>query len=192
MTATTAPSAAATAAAAPAIRTQEDVILSVPVRRTLAVLRYATGFIFLWAFLDKTFGLNFSTASADAWIHGGKPSQGFLTFAATGPLQGFFNGIASPASDVLFMLGMLAIGLAVMLGIGTRVAAVSGTLVMAMMWLAEWPVGASGSGTNPFVDYHVIYAIALILFAYAYAGETWGLGKWWRNLPIVQKYQWLR
>ncbi len=38
----------------------------------------------------------------------------------------------------------------------------------------------------------MIYAIALILFAYAYAGETWGLGKWWRNLPIVQKYQWLR
>ena len=191
MTATTAPSAAAPAAA-PAIRTQEDVILSVPVRRTLAVLRYATGFIFLWAFLDKTFGLNFSTAPDAAWIKGGTPSQGFLTFAATGPLQGFFNGIAGTFSDWLFMIGMLAIGTAVMLGIGTRVAAVSGTLVMAMMWLAEWPVGASGTGTNPFVDYHVIYAVALILFAFAYAGETWGLGKWWRSLPIVQKYQWLR
>jgi thiosulfate dehydrogenase (quinone) large subunit len=192
MTATTAPSAAAPVAATPAVRTQEDVLTSAPARRTLAVLRYATGFIFLWAFLDKTFGLNFSTASADAWIHGGKPSQGFLTFAATGPLQGFFNGIASPASDVLFMLGMLAIGLAVMLGIGTRVAAVSGTLVMAMMWLAEWPVGASGTGTNPFVDYHVIYALVLILVALTYAGDTWGLGKMWSRLPIVQKNQWLR
>ena len=30
-------------------------------RRSLAVLRLATGFIFLWAFLDKTFGLGFST-----------------------------------------------------------------------------------------------------------------------------------
>ncbi len=27
--------------------------------KTLAVLRVATGFVFLWAFLDKTFGLNY-------------------------------------------------------------------------------------------------------------------------------------
>ncbi|MEV7972344.1 DoxX family protein [Cellulomonas sp. NPDC089187] len=191
MTATTAPSAAATAAAAPAIRTQQDVILSAPVRRTLAVLRYATGFIFLWAFLDKTFGLGFSTPSENAWINGGKPSQGFLNSPMViGPFKDLFNGMASSATDVLFMLGMLGIGLAVMLGIGTRVAAIAGSLIMAMMWLAEWPIGAAGS--NPVVDYHVIYAIALILFAFSYAGETWGLGKWWSNLPIVRNNQWLR
>ena len=29
--------------------------------RALAVLRIATGFVFLWAFLDKTFGLGYAT-----------------------------------------------------------------------------------------------------------------------------------
>ena len=170
-------------------RTQEDVVTSVGARRVLAALRLTTGFIFLWAFLDKTFGFGYATASADAWIHGGAPSQGFLQFAAKGPLTGFFNGIASPASDVLFILGMLGVGLAVMLGIGTRVAAGAGALIMAMMWLAEWPLMAGS--TNPVIDYHIIYGLALVLFALTAAGDTWGLGGWWKSLPVVQKNRWL-
>ena len=176
--------------AAPATsRPQEDVVTSLAARRVLAALRLSTGFIFLWAFLDKTFGFGYSTASDAAWIHGGAPSQGFLQFAAQGPLTGFFNGIASPVSDVLFMLGMLGVGLAVMLGIGTRVAAGAGSLIMAMMWLAEWPL-ISGS-TNPVMDYHIIYARVLVLVALTAGGDTWGLGRWWKSLPVVQKNRWL-
>ncbi|WP_454051413.1 DoxX family protein [Cellulomonas sp. Marseille-Q8402] len=170
-------------------RTQDDVVTSVRARRVLAVLRLATGFIFLWAFLDKTFGLGYSTASEAAWINGGTPSQGFLTHAAIGPLADFFISIASPVSDVLFMLGMLGVGAAVMLGIGTRVAAGAGALIMAMMWLAEWPLQSGSS--NPVIDYHVIYAIALVLFALTAAGDTWGLGRWWKSLPVVDKNRWL-
>lgn len=186
----------ATAASRPAathdvVRGQEDVVSSVPARRTLAVLRYATGFVFLWAFLDKTFGFGYSTPSESSWINGGTPSQGFLNSPAViGPLKDFFAGIASPATDVLFMLGMLGVGLAVVLGIGTRVAAVSGSLIMAMMWLAEWPLAAGSS--NPVVDSHVIYAIVLVLVALTYAGDTWGLGRWWRNLSVVRSQPWLR
>ena len=175
-------------ATAPAA-SQDDVVTSVGARRVLGAMRLATGFIFLWAFLDKTFGFGYSTASDAAWINGGAPSQGFLQFAAQGPLTGFFNGIASPVSDVLFMLGMLAVGLAVMLGMGTRVAAAAGSLIMAMMWLAEWPLIAGSS--NPVIDYHVIYALALVLFALTAAGDTWGLGGWWKSLPVVQKNRWL-
>ena len=40
------------------LATQLDVVRSDIARRVLAVLRLATGFIFLWAFLDKTFGLD--------------------------------------------------------------------------------------------------------------------------------------
>ena len=47
--------------------------------RALAGLRIATGFIFLWAFLDKLFGLGYSTASAKSWIHGGSPTKGYLS-----------------------------------------------------------------------------------------------------------------
>ncbi|MCY7411583.1 MAG: DoxX family protein, partial [Salinibacterium sp.] len=109
-------------------------------RLALAVLRLATGFIFLWAFLDKTFGFGYSTPVERAWINGGAPSQGFLLGdAVVGPLKPFFTSIASPASDWLFMAGMLGIGLAVLLGIGLRVSAVVGTVILAAMYLAEWP-----------------------------------------------------
>lgn len=172
---------------------EEDIVTSSAARKTIAVLRLTTGFIFLWAFLDKTFGLGYTTASEKAWIRGGKPSQGFLSnLDPARPLTGFFGGIASTATDVLFMLGMLGVGLAVMLGIGTRVAAVSGTIIMALMWLAEFPpVKGADAGANPLIDYHVVYALSIILVALVYGGDTWGLGKWWKSLPVVQKQRWL-
>jgi thiosulfate dehydrogenase [quinone] large subunit len=170
--------------------TGDDIVVRPGARRWLAVARLSTGFIFLWAFLDKTFGLGYSTPSERAWINGGNPSQGFLkSDAVVGPFKDFFASIASPATDVLFMLGMLAVGLAVMLGMGVRIAAVAGSLIMLLMWVAEWPIEA---GTNPFMDYHLIYAMVLVVVAYTLAGDTWGLGKWWANLPIVKQYGWLR
>lgn len=171
---------------------ETHIVRSQAARIGLAVLRLATGFIFLWAFLDKTFGLGYSTPAARAWIHGGTPSQGFLTGAAvTGPLKPFFAAIASPASDVLFMIGMLAIGAAVILGIGLRVSAVVGTVILVLMYLAEWTFGANAASTNPLVDYHIIYALALIVVALASAGDTWGLGLAWKRLSIVQRFPWL-
>lgn len=169
---------------------EAPVVTTLAARRVLAVTRLAVGFVFLWAFLDKTFGLGYATPSENAWINGGTPSQGFLENAATGPFKDFFVSIAGPFSDWLFMLGLLGIGAAVMLGIGLRIAAVSGSVLMALMWLAEWPL-ASGSN-NPLVDYHVIYALVLVLAALTFAGDTWGLGRWWAAQPYVRQARWLR
>ena len=188
MTATTTPLIVARSTSTARVTTRA----AVGQRYALAVLRLATGFIFLWAFLDKTFGLGFSTPAERAWINGGSPSQGFLgSDAVTGPLQPFFAGIASPASDVLFMLGMIGIGLAVMLGIGLRVSAVAGTVILVLMYLAEWPFAANTGSTNPLVDYHIIYALALIVIAATAAGDTWGFGAQWRALPVVRTQAWL-
>jgi len=191
MTATAVPrsKAAAPVRTATLVRGEERVT-SLIARRWLAVARWATGFIFLWAFLDKTFGLGFSTAREAAWIHGGTPSQGFMTHAAVGPFKGLFATLASPATDVLFMLAMLGVGVAVILGIGLRASAVVGSLVMLLMWMAEWPL-ADGS-TNPLVDYHIVYALMLIVVAATLAGDTWGLGRQWRELPVVRRLAWLR
>jgi thiosulfate dehydrogenase [quinone] large subunit len=165
---------------------------SIAALRSLAVLRLATGFIFLWAFLDKAFGLGFSTPTARAWINGGTPSQGFLNSpAVSGPFKPFFAAIASPASDFLFMLGMIAVGLAVMLGIGLRISAIAGSVILLFMYLAEWPFTPNGASTNPLVDYHIIYALALIVVAYTSAGDTWGLGRTWKALPFVNAHRWL-
>ena len=158
--------------------------------KALAVLRISTGFVFLWAFLDKTFGLNYATPSAKAWINGGSPTKGFLANLEAGPLKGFFHDIAGAGwANWLFMLGLLGIGLALTLGIGLRLAAASAALMMAFMWIAEWPL-TKGS-TNPITDYHFIYAVAAIVLALTYAGHTWGLGRRWASLPLIQKNRWL-
>lgn len=171
---------------------ESAIVTSNAARRVLAVLRLATGFIFLWAFVDKTFGLGFSTLSKDSWLNGGAPSQGFLKSpAVTGPLKGFFALIASPTTDVLFMLAMLAVGVAVMAGIGLRISAIAGSIVLLFMYLAEWPFAANAASTNPLVDYHVIYALALIVIAVVSAGDTWGLGRAWKSFRLVQQHRWL-
>ena len=171
---------------------QTHIVTTAGGRRWLAVLRLATGFIFLWAFFDKAFGLGFSTPAERAWINGGAPSQGFLNSdAVVGPLKPLFAAIASPLSDALFMLGMIAIGVAVMLGVGLRVSAVVGSILMLAMYLAEWPFGPNAASNNPLVDYHIIYALALIVAAVLAAGDTWGLGRQWKSLTLVQHHRWL-
>ena len=173
-------------------------MLSTSAAKALAVLRVTTGFVFLWAFLDKTFGLHYSTPAARAWINGGSPTKGFLSSVDTGPFQSIAHTIAGTWwADSLFMLGMLGIGVALIAGIGLRISAIAGGLIMAMMWLGEFPLaqhtatGAPSGSTNPITDYHLIYAVVLIVLAAAYAGHTWGLGRRWARLPIVQKYRWL-
>lgn len=152
----------------------------------LAAIRISLGWIFLWAFLDKLFGLGRSTAPENAWLAGGSPTSGFLNFAARGPLVGLFQGIAgNPIIDVLFMVGLLGLGLALLLGIGLKVAGVTGPLLMMLMWLSQLP-----PATNPFMDNHIIYALVLALLPLLKAGHTLGLGKWWaektRKWPILQ------
>lgn len=91
-----APTLSRSSAAPAPLPAQEDVVTTLNARRALAVTRLATGFIFLWAFVDKTFGLGYSTPSERAWIHGGTPSQGFLNSeAVVGPFKDLFQSIAS-------------------------------------------------------------------------------------------------
>ncbi|MGR6915535.1 hypothetical protein ACU635_14930 [[Actinomadura] parvosata] len=149
-----------------------------------AVARIALGWIFLWAFLDKTFGFGFATPAAKAWVNGGSPTTGFLKGTGEHALGGFFSALAGQAwVDWLFMAGLAGVGLALVLGIGTRIAAGAGTAMLLLMWAAELPLA-----TNPFMDDHIIYAIVLVGLALAGAGTTLGLG----NLPVVRRTPWLR
>jgi len=166
--------------------------------RALAGLRIALGFVFLWAFLDKTFGLGYSTPSAKAWIHGGSPTKGFLSSVDVGPFQGMFHHLAGTAfANWAFMLGLLGIGVALILGVGMRIAAGAAVLMMAMMWFAEYPLaqhtsaGEPTGSTNPVTDYHFVYAVGAVVLALTYAGNAWGLGRRWAKLSIVQKHRWL-
>ncbi|MBO0840610.1 MAG: DoxX family membrane protein [Sciscionella sp.] len=166
---------------------------------TLAVLRILMGLTFLWAFVDKAFGWGYATPSAHAWISGGSPTKGFLANVHVGPMQSALRSWAGTGwADWLFMLGLLGIGLALLLGVGVRIAAGTGALLLALMWIAEWPparhtsAGVATGSTNPLIDYHVVYAVVLIAIAVFAAGDVWGLGKRWARLDVVRANPWLR
>lgn len=146
------------------------------------MVRLAIGWVFLWAFLDKMFGLGFATPAAKAWINGGHPTQGF-SHRPKG-FADFYHGIAGASwADWLFMAGLAGIGIALMLGIGVRIAAWTGALLLMMMWSALLPLE-----NNPVLDDHVVYAIVLIGLAVTQAGNTVGLGRWWSATSLVRRY----
>lgn len=166
--------------------------------RALAAVRVLIGFVFLWAFLDKTVGLGYATPSERAWVNGGSPTSGYLNSLEAGPFSSAFHSIAGAAwADWLFMVGLLGIGVALLLGIGMRIAAVSATVQLLLMWVAEWPparftpAGEPTSSVNPLVDYHLVYAVAVIALAFVAGAGVWRLGRRWAQLPVVQRNRWL-
>lgn len=187
-----------TTVTAPSAAEAPTITVSALAAKIFAVLRVATGFIFLWAALDKIFGWHYSTAGEKAWINGGSPTKGFLSSIDQGPFASMFNHMAGhTVFDILFVAALLGVGVAVIAGVALRVAAVSGALLMAMMWLAEWPLaqmtsaGEPTGSTNPLVDYHIIYILVLLGLAAVSAGRTWGLASAWAKLPIVRDQPWL-
>jgi thiosulfate dehydrogenase [quinone] large subunit len=149
-------------------------------------LRVTMGWLFLWPFFDKLLGLGISTQPDAAWIRGGSPTFGFLSFGTSGPLAPVFQSLAgNPVVDFLFMMGLLLIGLSLILGIGVRVAGFSGAVLMGLMWLASLP-----PEQNPLIDDHVVYGILLIGLAVVGAGQWYGLGArlskaWARSAPAL-------
>jgi thiosulfate dehydrogenase [quinone] large subunit len=157
-------------------------------RYVLAGLRLALGWVFLWAFIDKLFGLGYATPAKNAWIDGGSPTKGFLGNAVSGPFEGFYHSFAGAAwADWLFMIGLAGIGIALIAGIGMRIAAAAGAVLLVAMWTAVLP-----PENNPFMDDHLVYAGVLVLLALTAAGNTLGLGQQWSRLPIVQRLPWLK
>ncbi len=146
-----------------------------------AGLRLSMGWIFLWAFLDKLIGLGFATEAGKGWIDGGSPAAGFLSFGTSGPLAGFYSGLAGNAVvDWMFMLGILAIGLPLVLGIGVRIAASIGVVMLLVMYSA-----LLGPANNPFLDDHIIYAL-IMLGLVVNPGNHFTLAGWWGKTKLVK------
>ena len=179
----------------------------------MGILRLLLGWTFLWAFLDKAFGLGFSTGrdpvtgaitffgEGQAWFNGGSPTEGVFAYALhAGPFQGLYEGLGNvtmtaqgPAAappawiDAVYMISMLLIGIGLMTGVMTRIAAVGGIAWMAIFYTATaiWPEH------NPGVDEHVVEAVVLVALILANAGRYLGFGRAWQRLGFVRGRAWL-
>lgn len=154
-------------------------------RVVLALARLAIGWMFLWAAIDRVFGLGYPTV--DGILSGGAPVVDRLD-ASRGPLEEMFRWLADiPGIEWIAVVVLAVVGLAVMLGIVFRAASALGVVVTVLAFLAALPPEA-----NPVVDRHLVYAAVLAGLAMANAGEELGLGRWWSRRRFVQRHPILR
>jgi thiosulfate dehydrogenase [quinone] large subunit len=147
----------------------------------------ALGFVFLWAFLDNLFGLGGTTPATRSWLNGGSPVRNYL-LSVHGPFASFFNHLAGqPWAESLFKVGLAAIGGALVLGVGMRIAALAGAVLLTMMWLSALPITS-----GPILDEHLMYALVITGLALCNAGDTLGLGAWWSRRWVVRRLPVLR
>ena len=185
---------------------------TIGLKRVFALMRVALGFTFLWAFLDKALALGFSTGRDPvtgvvdyfgnaAWINGGSPTKGVFAYALNaGWFTGFYEGlgnvtmtaqgpVANPSVwiDVVYMVSMLLIGLGLITGVMTRLAAAGGLVWVAIFYTATaiWPEH------NPVVDEHVLQALILVGLILANAGRYYGLGNIWQRFGFVRDRKYL-
>ncbi len=164
------------------IRTPSSVGESAPVTifvRLFTVLRVFTGLVFLTNGLAKVFEkanydlgfFSFSLISKDS-------ARNLLANAAgrTGirPLGGFYENVVLPhwgVWSIFLMLAELAIGVGLILGIATRLAAVGGLLLLVPIWVMLWH-------TNLYLwEYPAEDLFPLVLLAIAPAGRYRGLDR---------------
>ena len=149
--------------------------------RGLFVLRVVLGFGFLYAGLEKW--LNFA-GEDKPWS-----AFGFLKFATGGtipnmagltepmthtPTQGLWTSLAANPTflgvvDFLVVFGEIAIGLALILGVATRLAGALGAVMMLLFWIAAWDFQYG------IVNQQFVYMILSAFLAYASAGRVIGL-----------------
>jgi thiosulfate dehydrogenase [quinone] large subunit len=129
----------------------------------LFALRITLGWLFFWAGITKVINPDFSAA-------------GYLQNAKT--FAGFYHWLASPAilpvTNFLNEWGLTLLGVALILGIGTKWATRLGALLMVLYYLPilDFPYPNSHSFI---VDEHIIYAIALLTLSALKADKIWGI-----------------
>jgi thiosulfate dehydrogenase [quinone] large subunit len=150
----------------------------------LVALRLAIGWHFLYEGLVKLANPNWSSA-------------GYLLDSAGFLKSFYFNLAANPeilkVVDFLNVWGLVFIGLGLILGMFTKVAIISGIVLMAFYYLSHPPfIGLKYAvpidGSYLVVNKMVIEALALgVLLAFP-TWKEWGLDRWiWRRAKIAGK-----
>lgn len=86
-----------------------------------------------------------------------------------------------------------AVGIALVAGVTVCAAALSGSVLLGLMWIAEWPLARNVPRRDDRLDQPARRVardqrLVLVVVALTYAGTTWGLGKRWARLPFVARH----
>jgi thiosulfate dehydrogenase (quinone) large subunit len=156
--------------------------------KALAALRVVLGAGFLYAGLEKIFDF---AGSGKAFT-----AAGFLKFGTGGSLPGSDpkaivnpthdlwvslagNGQLIPVINWLVVAGETAIGVALILGIATRLSGVLGAVLMTLITVAAWSF-AFGP-----VNETAMYAVVALYLAAANAGHAYGLDAYIEKAEFV-------
>ena len=154
--------------------------------RAIAALRITLGAGFLWAGLEKVFqfaGTGAFNAAGFLTHATGGAIPGSAATAIVNPTHDFWvslggNAGAVSAINVLVQAGEIGIGIALILGLATRFAAISGVVMMGLFYVANWSFA-----TGPFNEQFMYGAVALVLGLVG-AGEYYGLD------ALIEKTTW--
>lgn len=149
----------------------------------LSILRIALGWLFMWPFFDKLFGLGFRTPAGGAVIDGVSPSS-YVVYQTGGVFGDLFNSLAGNAFiDVLFMFALIAIGISLIFGIASKLGTLGASLFFITMYLIQVP-----PLDNPLIDYHIICLLAILAVYFLGGFRKLSLYEKWTSLWIVKRF----
>lgn len=159
---------------------------------SLLGLRLVMAWVFLQAGLEKL--------SEGGWTNvGGFSAEGFLVngVADANPLKGLFVFFTDYLwlVDPLVMFGQILVGLALLLGVFFRFAAMMGALQMLFFWTAAWqggPVAGFPVENGFFVDSSFVYLLLLFGLGAWGAGRIAGIDAGLERTDVVRNHPWLR
>lgn len=159
---------------------------------SLLGLRLVMAWVFLQAGLEKL--------ATDGWTNvGGFTAEGYLVhgIAEANPLKGLFVFFVDVLwlVDPLVMFGQILIGLALLLGVFFRFAALVGSLQMLFFWTGNWEGGLTAGFPvehGYFVTSELVYLLLLFGLGAWGAGRIFGLDRRLEGTDVVENNPWLR
>lgn len=159
--------------------------------RGIAILRTLMGWVFFYAGVEKLLGVGLDAGKT--WSAGG-----FLKFGTVGswpgaapdaiinPFHDVWVGLAANAQalsliNVIVPVGEVLIGAALILGLATRFASLSGVLMLGLFYVAGWNFELG------IVNANLVYIVVTAFLGVVAAGEVYGLDPYIERLRFVQR-----
>ena len=144
-------------------------------------LRLMMGYAFLHSGLDKVLSGSFSAGGylSNVAATNGNPMEALFASMAGSPAFLDFVNVAVPFGETL-------IGLALVVGVLTRLAAFWGAFMMLMFYFGNWSVG------HGYVNGDFAYMLVFLAVAAFGAGRILGVDAYLEDFEIVEQNRWLR